>query len=367
MKSPHTHWHSTYRFILISLWLLLGMAPAWADGTLTHMSGTVSVQKPDGATLPGTAGTKVSVGDTVVTGPGSYARMEMTDGGEMVLRPESRLKVEGYRFVEAKPTEDNFVFSMLKGGLRTVTGLIGKRGNKDAYELKTTTATIGIRGTQFDLRVCQANCGALADGTYLAVRFGAVQTSNAQGTLAVAAGQVAHVPPQRPPVILPRDPGIGFTPPAVIPKLDEKKKVQAAATAAAATTPDQPKPAASGSGQATQTKQTSGQADAEKKDDSGKTEGSGKTESSGKTENSGSGSSPASKDASGTDSSGKSGGKESSSASSGTASGQAGGSSPTSTPQTAPPAETPASQAPLASSLAPIQSGAGTGAECSVQ
>ena len=278
MKPHRTHWHSTYRLILISLWLLLGMAPAWADGTLTHMSGTVSVQKPDGATLPGTAGTKVSVGDTVVTGPGSYARMEMTDGGEMVLRPESRLKVEGYRFVEVKPTEDNFVFSMLKGGLRTVTGLIGKRGNKDAYELKTTTATIGIRGTQFDLRVCQANCGALADGTYLAVRFGAVQTSNAQGTLAVAAGQVAHVPPQRPPVILPRDPGIGFTPPAVIPKLDEKKKVQAAATAAAATSPDQPKPAASGSGQATQTKQTSGQAEADKKDDSSKTESSGKKE-----------------------------------------------------------------------------------------
>jgi hypothetical protein len=115
-----------------------------------------------------------------------------------------------------------------------VTGLVGKRGNRDAYKLTTTTATIGIRGTQFDLRVCQANCGALADGTYLAVRFGAVQTSNAQGTLAVAAGQVAYVPPQRAPVMLPRDPGIGFTPPAVIPKLDEKKKQQSAPAASQA-------------------------------------------------------------------------------------------------------------------------------------
>jgi hypothetical protein len=170
-----------------------------------------------------------------------------------VLRPDSQLQIESYQYVAEKPTEDNFVFRMFKGGLRTVTGLVGKRGNREAYKLRTETATIGIRGTQFDLRVCAANCGALADGTYLAVRFGAVQTTNAQGTLPVAAGQVAFVPSQRPPVILPRDPGIGFTPPPVIPKLDEKKKVQAAA--AAANTPDQPKPAAGGAAQPAQTTQ----------------------------------------------------------------------------------------------------------------
>lgn len=243
--------HTMRGFILASLLLMLGAVPAWAEGTLTHLSGPVSVQKPDGTTLPGTAGTKVDVGDTVITGAGGYARMEMTDRGEMVLRPDSQLKVESYKFAEAKPAEDNFVFSVLRGGLRTVTGLIGKRGNKDAYKLTTATATVGIRGTQFDLRVCQANCGALADGTYVAVRFGAVQTSNAQGSLAVAAGQVAYVPPQRPPVMLPRDPGIGFTPPAVIPKLDEKKKQ--AAAAAAANTPDRAKPAATATKPATGT------------------------------------------------------------------------------------------------------------------
>jgi hypothetical protein len=219
------------------LLLMLCAASAWAEGTLTHLSGPVSVQTADGKTVPGTAGLKVNVGDTVITGALGYARMEMTDGGEMVLRPDSRLKLEKYQFTKEKPADDNFVFSMLKGGLRTVTGLIGKRGNKDAYSAQTPTATIGIRGTQYDMRVCQANCGSLADGTYLAVRFGSVQTSNAQGTLAVAAGQAAHVPPQRAPVMLPRDPGIGFTPPAVIPKLDEKKKIKAAETAAAAAAP----------------------------------------------------------------------------------------------------------------------------------
>ncbi len=253
-----------YYSILSRLWLALlllgaGINACWADGTLTHMSGAVSILKADGKTVPGVQGAKASPGDTVITGAGGYVRMEMTDGGEMVLRPDSQLKIEAYKFAVAQPSEDSFVFSMLKGGLRTVTGLIGKRGNQDAYELKTATATIGIRGTQFDLRVCQGNCGALADGTYLAVHFGALLASNTQGSLAVAAGQVAYVPSQRAPIMLPRDPGIGFTPPAVIPKLDEKKKVQDAAAAAAtpapakpadgAATPDPAKPA-DGAGQA---------------------------------------------------------------------------------------------------------------------
>jgi len=231
--------YTTHLPILAALLFMLCAATAWADGTLTHLSGPVSVQNADSKTLAATPGTKVIVGDTVITGALGYARMEMTDGGEIVLRPDSQLKVEKYQFTKDQPADDSFVFSMLKGGLRTVTGLIGKRGNRDAYSAQTPTATIGIRGTQYDMRVCQGNCGSLADGTYLAVRFGSIQAFNARGSLGVAAGQVAFVPPQRPPELLPRDPGIGFTPPAVIPKLDEKKKIQAAETAAAAPTPTQ--------------------------------------------------------------------------------------------------------------------------------
>lgn len=230
---------------------ILCITPAWAGGTITHLSGNISVQMKDGTTLTGMIGTKVSEGDIMITGGNGYARLEMTDGGEIVLRPNSQLKVESYRFHPDKPADDSFVYRMLKGGLRTVTGFIGKRGNMDAYEGKTATATIGIRGTQYDLRFCQGDCGALADGTYLAVRFGAVRARNHQGSIDLAAGQVALVPPAKPPMILPRDPGVGFTPPAVIPNLDEKKKVQAATTAESAN-PAQEKPEASSSEKSSQ-------------------------------------------------------------------------------------------------------------------
>jgi len=228
--------------LLLTLGTLFAL-PAWAQGTITHLSGQVSVQKADGKSVPGVAGVQVNAGDTVITGVAGYVRVAMSDGGEMVLRPDSQLKVESYKFVKEAPAEDNFVFSMLKGGLRTITGQISKRGNRDAYKLNTATATVGIRGTQFDLRVCLANCGALPDGTYLAVTFGSVQASNPQGSLNLAAGQVGHLPPNQPPVILPRNPGIGFTPPPVIPKLDEKKKTTSSISTqeqGTPTTTDQP-------------------------------------------------------------------------------------------------------------------------------
>ena len=229
-----------FRAFLAFLALTLTL-PVWADGTITHFSGPVSILKADGKTLAAAAGTKAVTGDTVITGTKGYARLEMTDGSEMVLRPDSRLKIEAYHFDPAKPADDKSSFSMFQGGLRKITGLIGKRGNKEAYEMKTLTATIGIRGTQYDVRVCAGNCGALADGTYLAVRFGAIQATNSLGSLQIPAGQIAFFPPKAPPVILPRDPGIGFTPPAVIPKLDEKSKPPVQSSASPA---EQPSPAA---------------------------------------------------------------------------------------------------------------------------
>ena len=212
---------------LLCLLTLLAFSDAWAEGVLTHMSGAVSVRHLDGTAIAAQAGLKVQVGETVVTGNDGYVRVEMTDGGEMVLRPNSQMHIEVYSFEHDKPEKDNFVFSLLKGGMRAISGLISKRGDADAYKLKTPTATIGIRGTQFDLRYCLQDCGALDDGTYLSVRYGAVLASNPAGNLIVAAGQVARVPLQQPPVLLLRDPGIGFSPPPAIPKLDEKKKLQA--------------------------------------------------------------------------------------------------------------------------------------------
>jgi hypothetical protein len=100
---------------------------------------------------------QVMEGDVLATSKDGYAQVKMNDGTQMTLRPESNLKIEAYKFNRDAPQADNAIFRLLKGGFRTVTGLIGKRGNPDAYKLKAATATIGIRGTDFSTRLCNGN------------------------------------------------------------------------------------------------------------------------------------------------------------------------------------------------------------------
>jgi hypothetical protein len=73
----------------------------------------------------------------------------------MNMRPNSELKIEAYQFRKESPKDDNAVFHLIKGAFRTVTGLIGKRGNPGAYKLRAAAATLGIRGTDFTTRICE--------------------------------------------------------------------------------------------------------------------------------------------------------------------------------------------------------------------
>lgn len=196
---------------------------ALANGKLTHLSGVVKVKQAganDALALPDMV---VKAGDVITTGANGYVRLQTSDGGNMVLRPNSELHFEQYNYEESQPEQDSFVYSLLKGGLRTVTGLVGKRGNKAAYLGKTTTATIGIRGTFFEMRVCNNDCGVLPNGSYFSLRSGAIEVGNATDKITINTGQVAFVPLDGAPQILPRDPGIGFTAPSDIPKQSEHK------------------------------------------------------------------------------------------------------------------------------------------------
>lgn len=216
MQIIQRHVMKTISTLLVSFLTLFSIS-ALADARLTHFSGQVQIKQNNGEVVVANADSVAKTGDTILTGSNGYVRVETSDGGEIVLRPNSEFVIEKYSYDANKPDEDSFVYKMLKGGMRTVTGLIGKRGNKNAYRGNTRTATIGIRGTQFDVRVCQDDCGALSNGTYFFLRSGSIATSNSAGDLTMSAGQIAFVGLNQPPVILPRDPGIGFTPPTNIP------------------------------------------------------------------------------------------------------------------------------------------------------
>jgi hypothetical protein len=142
--------------LAISLSIIATMAEAAeeAAGRVGYMSGALVAQRADGTVKVLAPKSEVYAGDMLITAKDSYAQVKMNDGTQMTLRPDSNLRIEAYRFRQEAPQADNAVFRLLKGGFRTLTGLIGKRGNPDAYKLRAATATIGIRGTDFSSRLC---------------------------------------------------------------------------------------------------------------------------------------------------------------------------------------------------------------------
>ena len=195
---------------------------------VTHLSGPLLAKKADGTTRVLSTNSAVEQGDTLVTEKKTYARIKFTDNSEISMRPGTQLKVSEYNFDQAKPKEDKVVFNLIRGGMRSITGMIGKRGDQDSYKLITETAVAGVRGTTYECKICEGNCGSIPNGLYLFVLQGMINVSNNAGSQNLSAGQYVYVQSGTSiPKILPGNPGIDFTLPTSIadsPKGGEAKK-----------------------------------------------------------------------------------------------------------------------------------------------
>jgi hypothetical protein len=100
-------------------------------------------------------GSDLQAGQLISTGPGGIAIIRLADDSLITLRSNSEFRVDTQS--DADDDEPSMFMSLLKGGLRLVTGLIGKK-NPEGYRLKTPMATIGIRGTEFNARICEQDC-----------------------------------------------------------------------------------------------------------------------------------------------------------------------------------------------------------------
>ena len=171
--------------------LLLALLPQAAlglVGEITHLSGTVVAHREDGQTRILQVKSQVNEGELLVTVTNTYARLKFSDGGEVVLRPNTQLKLESYRFEDQAPERDNFVVALIKGGFRSVTGLLARR-NASKVSYVTPTATIGIRGTHFGALVCNNDCAGIvtatgavpANGTHVDVADGRIVVSTPAG------------------------------------------------------------------------------------------------------------------------------------------------------------------------------------------
>ena len=169
----------------VSLTLLL----AWGSVAQAEVAGRVLVAVGDTSLLRAgkeirlAAGTPVETGDTLRVGEASNLQVRFTDEAIMALRPNTTMRIDDYAYT-SKADSDKSIFSLLKGGLRTITGVIG-RNSRNNYAVKAETSTIGIRGTHFNLVHCvdcrNADGSPASNGTFGGVTDGRIVVTNAAG------------------------------------------------------------------------------------------------------------------------------------------------------------------------------------------
>ncbi|MEO8037981.1 MAG: FecR family protein [Betaproteobacteria bacterium] len=145
--------------------------------------GNPTAHGSNGQSRPLTRGAEVGQGDTIDTGDGRV-QLRFVDGAFVSLQPRSQFRIDEFRYNGRPDGNEKGFFSLLKGGLRTITGLVG-RINKNAYQVNTAVATIGIRGTEYTINYGNSVSGSVGEGE--------IKVCNGGGCLNVMDGESYYV------------------------------------------------------------------------------------------------------------------------------------------------------------------------------
>lgn len=178
--------------------ILLGAtSSAWAKGGYIYeYAGDVKVAVAGGVPRVATNSMPLDDNTIVTTGDRSRAVLKFEDGQLIVLRSNTSFRINQYHYNAERVENSNIFFSLLKGGMRAVTGLIGER-NKQAFKLSTPNATIGIRGTDFMLELqaeIESMLGQVTQGSVIMQTATSTGQFNAGQTAFVASPSATPVP-----------------------------------------------------------------------------------------------------------------------------------------------------------------------------
>lgn len=212
------------------------VAPPEQAGSAVLAVGTVTDTASNGTVRQLHDGDPVYSGDAISTGDDSYADLDFEDGGRMLLHPDTQFQIQQYHYDAAahnyalappaqpnsyaqtipgnapaavppapapaplapttsapvQPEHESAFFRLLKGGLSAISGFIGHVEHQD-YAVETPVATIGIRGTGYELRYCASGCAAGQQGLYTGVGSGTVAVKNQAGESLTSAGHYGYV------------------------------------------------------------------------------------------------------------------------------------------------------------------------------
>jgi hypothetical protein len=129
-----------------------------AIGKVAAIKGFPTASGPGGAREL-ERGSQLFEGDTIKASNGGNVQVVLNDGTRLVVGPASQLVLETYLLRNEK-TASKVAVKALRGYFRFITG----NSPKSAYSIKTANATVGIRGTGFDLRVRNLTLAAVLIG-----------------------------------------------------------------------------------------------------------------------------------------------------------------------------------------------------------
>ena len=141
------------RTLLLSCALAAGVgfhAEAADIGQIKVSKGAVAIDR-GGQSLRGDAGTRVQDADIVRTGTDGSVGITMTDNSLLSAGPNSVLSLDRYEF-DSTTNAGHFDASLQRGTLAVVSGRLAKQ-SADAMTVRTPTAILGVRGTEFVVSV----------------------------------------------------------------------------------------------------------------------------------------------------------------------------------------------------------------------
>jgi hypothetical protein len=234
----------TALLMLLPLFAAPGARANSSTATIAQLSGWVMAIKADGKIKALATGSQVEAGDTLVTEKDSFARLALGDSSEAVLGPQTTLKVE-------RRPDQGAALSLAAGSLQIaaragrVTVNVGgstiagdgsyivnyvppdTQAVAAAQQLYLHTSlaaaaptVLSDAGTDAPLREIFAQAppipkaAGLPAGLYVSVIDGVINLSNKGGTQSFSAGQFGYTASlSHPPVVVPANPGLNFTPP----------------------------------------------------------------------------------------------------------------------------------------------------------
>ena len=142
---------------VVAVAMVLGLAlfGAIADasspiGLVKVTEGTATVQRRD-ETLPARLGLALEEGDILRTGADGRVGVVLRDDTRLSLGPESEILIDRFAFAPAQ-SRLGLVVKMARGIMAFVSGNIAKL-SQDAVRVETPVAIVGVRGTQFLVKV----------------------------------------------------------------------------------------------------------------------------------------------------------------------------------------------------------------------